>query len=37
MRTSMLCAAAAMTALVAGIPARAELGGAPTWPASGTG
>lgn len=34
MRTSMLCAAAALTAFVAGIPAHAELGGAPTWPAS---
>jgi len=34
MRTSVLCAAAAMTALAAGIPAHAELGSAPTWPAS---
>ena len=34
MRTSVLCAAAAMTALAAGIPAHAELGAAPTWPAS---
>ena len=34
MKTSVLCAAAAMTALAAGIPAHAELGSAPTWPAS---
>jgi len=37
MRTSMLCAAAAMTALAAGIPAHAELGSAPTWPANSAG
>ncbi|WP_244106145.1 DUF2844 domain-containing protein [Paraburkholderia phenazinium] len=37
MRTSMLCAAAVMTALAAGIPAHAELGSAPTWPASSAG
>jgi hypothetical protein len=30
----MLCAAAALTACVAGIPAHAELGGAPTWAAA---
>jgi hypothetical protein len=34
MRTRMLCAAAVMTALAAGIPAHAELGSAPTWAAS---
>jgi Protein of unknown function (DUF2844) len=37
MRTSMLCAATAMATLVAGIPAHAELGGAPSWPANGAG
>jgi hypothetical protein len=37
MKTSVLCAAAAMTALAAGLPAHAELGSAPTWPASSSG
>ena len=37
MRTSVLRAAAAMTALAAGIPAHAEPGGAPTWPAGNAG
>ena len=32
----MLCAAAAIVALIAGIPAHAELGSAPTWPANNT-
>ena len=34
MRITMLRAAAVMTALAAGMPAHAELGKAPTWPAS---
>jgi hypothetical protein len=36
MRTSMLCATAAIMALTAGSPAHADLGSAPTWPASST-